>query len=154
MKSKQLYWSPNFTLLYKYYPFRNSWTCAHIYTCIHYDHQTEINDRLKTIYFCWYSQDLIVEELISLLTTIEWAMAELMRRPELMKKAQEEVSRIVGEKAKADVEDLNQMKYLKNVIKETLRFHPPGAFFLPRETSASANVRGCHSSQDKSIGNW
>ncbi|KAM7261740.1 hypothetical protein ACFE04_020817 [Oxalis oulophora] len=58
-------------------------------------------------------------------TAIEWAMAELMKSPSKMKKAQEEVRRVVGKKSKVDEKDIKEMKYLKLVIKETMRLHGP-----------------------------
>lgn len=76
-------------------------------------------------------------------TTMDWTMAELMKRPSAMKKAQEEVRRIVGNnKSEIDVEDIYQMDYLRCVIKETLRLHPPIVFLLPRETVASVKLGG------------
>ena len=42
-------------------------------------------------------------------TTLEWVMAELIRNPSIMKRAQEEVRRVVGNKSKIDVNDINQM---------------------------------------------
>ncbi|KAK9995638.1 hypothetical protein SO802_020324 [Lithocarpus litseifolius] len=46
-------------------------------------------------------------------TTMEWAMAELVKNPNVMKKAQEEVRRVVGEKLKVDETDIDQMDVLK-----------------------------------------
>ncbi|GMN21693.1 hypothetical protein TIFTF001_048916 [Ficus carica] len=75
-------------------------------------------------------------------TALEWIMAELMRHPEVMKKAQEEVRRVVGNRPKIDMNDVNQMDYLKCVIKETLRLHPPLPLQVPRETTANVDVGG------------
>ncbi|KAF7838258.1 cytochrome P450 71A1-like [Senna tora] len=75
-------------------------------------------------------------------TTMEWAMAELMKNPTKMKKVQEEVRRVVGHKSKVDGSDVKQMKYLEFVVKETLRLHPPGPLLLPRETRSSVKLRG------------
>ncbi|XVF49763.1 hypothetical protein PTKIN_Ptkin04bG0040300 [Pterospermum kingtungense] len=55
-----------------------------------------------------------------------------------MKKVQEEVRNVVGNKTKIDVDDISKMEYLKCVIKETLRLHPAGPLLAPRETSASS----------------
>lgn len=52
-------------------------------------------------------------------TTMEWAFAELMKNPNTMKKAQEEVRRVVGYKSEVDENDEIQMNYLKCVVKET-----------------------------------
>ncbi|KAK8492863.1 hypothetical protein V6N11_055336 [Hibiscus sabdariffa] len=70
----------------------------------------------------------------------EWMMAELLRHPNSMKKVQQEVRNVVGNKSKVDPEDICKMEYLKCVVKETLRLHPP-AVFLPRRTTATAIVK-------------
>jgi cytochrome P450 len=75
-------------------------------------------------------------------TTLEWTMAELVKNPSIMKKAQEEVRRVVGKKSKIDVDDINQMDYLKCILKESLRLHPPVPLSVPRESSASVKIGG------------
>ncbi|KAL5814904.1 hypothetical protein ACOSQ4_025545 [Xanthoceras sorbifolium] len=68
-------------------------------------------------------------------TTIEWTMVEPMRNPNVMKKAQEEVS--VGGMVWFEVTlILIRWMYLKCVIKESLRLHPSAPLLVPRETSA------------------
>ncbi|XVF54564.1 hypothetical protein PTKIN_Ptkin05aG0191200 [Pterospermum kingtungense] len=69
-------------------------------------------------------------------------MAELLKNPGIMKKAQEEVRRVVGEKGKVYEDDINQMEYLKCIVKETLRLHPPAPLMGPRATSARIKLRG------------
>ncbi|XLT64300.1 hypothetical protein HN873_020739 [Arachis hypogaea] len=41
-------------------------------------------------------------------TTLEWTFAELLKNPNVMKKAQEEVRRVVGSKSKVEENDVNQ----------------------------------------------
>ncbi|KAK9155933.1 hypothetical protein Sjap_003413 [Stephania japonica] len=50
---------------------------------------------------------------------------ELARHPTKMKKVQEEIRAIVGKKGKVEESDLQQLRYLDMVFKETLRLHPP-----------------------------
>ncbi|KAJ8615514.1 hypothetical protein MRB53_034886 [Persea americana] len=76
--------------------------------------------------------------------TLEWAMAELIKHPVAMEKAQAEVRRVVGEKAKVEEEDLRQLHYLKLIIKETLRFHPVAPLLVPRESTRDVVIRGYH----------
>nr|DAD41772.1 TPA_asm: hypothetical protein HUJ06_016095 [Nelumbo nucifera] len=69
--------------------------------------------------------------------TMEWSMTEIVSNPKVMRKAQEEVRRIVGKKSKFEKDDIPQMAYLKVVIKETLTLHPPAPFLILREATVS-----------------
>ncbi|KAJ9139582.1 hypothetical protein P3X46_030306 [Hevea brasiliensis] len=73
--------------------------------------------------------------------TTEWAMAELMKNPTAMKKVQEEVRHVFGKKGKVDEADLHELKYLKLVVKETLRLHPPIAM-IPRQCREKTKIYG------------
>jgi cytochrome P450 len=74
--------------------------------------------------------------------TLEWTISELMRHPTVMKKVQEEVRRVVGNKSKVEENDINEMHYLKCVVKESLRLHPATPLMAPRETISSVNLNG------------
>ncbi|KAL4387466.1 hypothetical protein GQ457_09G027980 [Hibiscus cannabinus] len=75
-------------------------------------------------------------------TTMDWMMAELLKHPNAMKKVQEEVRKVVGNKGKVDAEDISKMHYLKCVTKETFRLHPAAPLLVPRKTSASVKLKG------------
>ncbi|KAH7652957.1 Premnaspirodiene oxygenase protein [Dioscorea alata] len=74
--------------------------------------------------------------------TLEWAMTELMKCPSVMKKAQDEVRRVVGNKGKVEESDLQQIQYLKLVIIETLCLHCIAPFLLPQESTKEFKVFG------------
>ncbi|KAJ0969477.1 hypothetical protein J5N97_022354 [Dioscorea zingiberensis] len=76
--------------------------------------------------------------------SLEWGMAELIRNPQVMKKLQNEVRGIQTGKTMLTEDDLSGMHYLKAVIKETLRLHPPAPLLLPRETMESCEIGGYH----------
>ncbi|XP_027332884.1 cytochrome P450 71A1-like [Abrus precatorius] len=86
--------------------------------------------------------DMFVGATDTTAVALEWAVTELIRNPIIMKKAQEEVRKVVGHKSNIEEDDINQMQYLKCVIKETLRLHPPAALLAPRETISSLKLNG------------
>ncbi|CAA2987791.1 cytochrome P450 71A6-like [Olea europaea subsp. europaea] len=75
-------------------------------------------------------------------TALEWALTELLRHPKIMKKLQNEVKQVAGNKLEITEDDLEKMPYLKAVIKESLRVHPPVPLLLPREAMQDTKVMG------------
>ncbi|CAI9088250.1 OLC1v1022530C1 [Oldenlandia corymbosa var. corymbosa] len=74
--------------------------------------------------------------------TINWTMSEMMKNPKIMEKAQEEITRVFGERSHVDEACFDKLKYLKSVIKETLRLHPPGPLLLPRVSNENCIING------------
>lgn len=87
-------------------------------------------------------QDMFIAGTDTTASVLEWAIAELARNPTIMKKAQQEIREVVGKKSKIDGDDIVKMEYLKCVIKESLRVHPPAPLLLPRETSEMVKLGG------------
>ncbi|XP_060207870.1 premnaspirodiene oxygenase-like [Lycium barbarum] len=75
-------------------------------------------------------------------TIIDWAMAELLKNPSVLNKAQEEVRDLFNDKGCVDETYFDNLKYLKSVIKETLRLHPPLPFLLPRISRGKCEING------------
>ena len=71
-----------------------------------------------------------------------WAMAELIRNPRAMKKAQDEIRSCIGNKGKVAESDIDQLEFLRVVVKETLRLHPPVPLLIPRETMSHFKLNG------------
>ncbi|XP_057787917.1 cytochrome P450 71A8-like [Salvia miltiorrhiza] len=73
---------------------------------------------------------------------LEWTMTELLRHPTAMQKLQDEVRGIIGQKRDLTEDDIDKMHYLKAVIKESLRLHPPFPLLLPRVATRDVKVKG------------
>ncbi|CAN0886667.1 Desmethyl-deoxy-podophyllotoxin synthase [Linum grandiflorum] len=75
---------------------------------------------------------------------IEWALSKLMRNSQAMEKVQKEIRDHFDEKGRIDYGDLDQLHYLKLIIKETLRLHSPGPLLAPREAGEAMVIHGYH----------
>ncbi|XVF52082.1 hypothetical protein PTKIN_Ptkin04bG0236400 [Pterospermum kingtungense] len=75
-------------------------------------------------------------------TTTEWAMAELLRNPEVMRKARNELIRVIGSERTVKESDIDELPYLQAVVKETLRLHPAAPLLLPYKARNNAEICG------------
>ena len=76
-------------------------------------------------------------------SVMEWAMSELLKKPITLQKLQAEVREVTQGKPEITQDDLEKMRYLKAVIKETLRCHVPVPLLVPRESTRDIKIMGC-----------
>ncbi|XP_034710717.1 cytochrome P450 89A2-like [Vitis riparia] len=76
-------------------------------------------------------------------TALQWIMANLVKYPHIQVKLFEEIMGVVGVGEKeVKEEDLQKMPYLKAVILEGLRRHPPGHFVSPHSVTQDVVLDG------------
>ncbi|XP_058747938.1 6,7,8-trihydroxycoumarin synthase-like [Vicia villosa] len=75
-------------------------------------------------------------------SAVVWAMSALMKNPRAMKKVQEEIRKVFGGKGFIEEEDVQQLPYLRAVIKETMRLYPNVPILLARETRQECELDG------------
>ncbi|ONK71667.1 uncharacterized protein A4U43_C04F11110, partial [Asparagus officinalis] len=68
-------------------------------------------------------------------STIEWALSEMIRRPEILKRAQIELDFVVGRDRLVSEADLPNLPFLEAIVKETFRLHPSTPLSLPHMAS-------------------
>ncbi|XP_062147431.1 cytochrome P450 89A2-like [Alnus glutinosa] len=80
-------------------------------------------------------------------TALQWIMANLVKYPHVQERVLAEIKGVVvgdGEKEVKEVkeEDLHKLPYLKAVVLEGLRRHPPGHFVLPHAVTEDVVLDG------------
>ena len=85
-------------------------------------------------FFSPFTQNVFVGGTDTSAATVIWAMTFLMKNPRSMKKVQEEVRNLIGNKSFVDEDDIQGSPDLKDVIKETFRLQPTVPLLVPRET--------------------
>ena len=87
-------------------------------------------------------QDLIAGGTESSAVTVEWAISELLKKPEIFKKATEELDRVIGRERWVDENDIVNLPYIDAIIKETMRLHPVAPMLVPRLSREDCNIAG------------
>nr|AMA07825.1 cytochrome P450 76AD19 [Dianthus caryophyllus] len=113
------------------------------------------NDVLSTLLNLYEENELSMDEVNHLLvdifnagtdtiaSTLEWAMSELLKNPNIMTKAQIEIKNALeNNSSKIQESDIPKLPYLQAIIKETLRLHPPTVFLLPRKADEDVELFG------------
>ena len=73
--------------------------------------------------------------------TLVWTMTELVKNSKIMKKLQHEIRSTIIQQDQVKENELEKLQYLKMVVKEALRLHPPIPL-LPRETMSHFKLNG------------
>ncbi|KAF7806249.1 flavonoid 3'-monooxygenase [Senna tora] len=77
-------------------------------------------------------------------STIEWAIAELIRHPRILAQVQQELDSVVGRDRLVSESDLPKLPYFQAFVKETFRLHPATPLSLPRVAAESCEIYGYH----------
>ncbi|KAH6808992.1 hypothetical protein C2S51_026775 [Perilla frutescens var. frutescens] len=83
-------------------------------------------------------------------TTMNWVMAEMLKNPRVLKKAQDEVRHVFDGEGFVEESRIDELKYLKSVVKETLRMHPPATLSL-RKCSERCEINGYEIAEETKI---
>ena len=78
-------------------------------------------------------------------STSEWAMAEVLRNPTLLKNARLDLDNVVGLNRLVRLvqeSDIPQLKYIQAIVKETFRLHPTVPLLAPHESINATKAFG------------
>jgi cytochrome P450 len=65
-----------------------------------------------------------------------------MKKPEIFKRATEELDRVIGKDRWVEENDIVNLPYVYAIAKETMRLHPVAPLLVPREVREDCNVDG------------
>ncbi|KAE8657996.1 Kinase superfamily protein [Hibiscus syriacus] len=74
--------------------------------------------------------------------TVEWAISELIKQPQLIGKATKELDRVIGRERWVEEKDIPQLPYLDAIMKETMRKHPIAPLLAPHLAMEDCKVAG------------
>ncbi|XP_004235548.1 trimethyltridecatetraene synthase [Solanum lycopersicum] len=89
-----------------------------------------------------FTQDLLAGGTESSAVTVEWAISELLKKPEIFKKATNELDRVIGQNRWVQEKDIPNLPYIEAIAKETMRLHPVAPMLVPRECREDCKVAG------------
>ncbi|MQI32269.1 cytochrome P450, partial [Escherichia coli] len=89
-----------------------------------------------------FTQDLIAGGTESSAVTVEWAISELLRKPELFNQATEELDRVIGRERWVEENDIVNLPYINAIAKEAMRLHPVAPMLVPRLAREDCNING------------
>ncbi|KAJ9163623.1 hypothetical protein P3X46_023272 [Hevea brasiliensis] len=73
---------------------------------------------------------------------VECAMAQLVKNPRVQFRAQEELDKVIGLNRVMAESDISKLPYLKCIVKEALRLHPPAPLLLPHKANSNIKIGG------------
>ncbi|EOA15128.1 hypothetical protein CARUB_v10028503mg [Capsella rubella] len=95
--------------------------------------------------------DMVLAGTDTSLHVIEFAMAELLQNPDIMKRAQQELDKVVGTYKVVEEYHISKLPYILAIMKETLRLHTIIPLLVPRRPSQTTVVGGFTIPKDSKI---
>ncbi|KAF7844729.1 geraniol 8-hydroxylase-like [Senna tora] len=108
------------------------------------DIMMEENSQISRPHVLHLFLDLFVAGIDTTSSTVEWAMAELLRNPEKLEKARNEVRQVLMKCDHQQFEEshISKLPFLRAVVKETMRLHPPIPLLVPHKTEEDVHLCG------------
>ncbi|KAJ8621320.1 hypothetical protein MRB53_029849 [Persea americana] len=89
-----------------------------------------------------FTQDLIAGGTESSAVTVEWALSELLKQPQIIERATEELDSVIGNDCWVEEKDVQNLPYVEAIMKETMRMHPVAPMLVPRMSREDCTING------------
>ncbi|KAI3837550.1 hypothetical protein MKW98_011469 [Papaver atlanticum] len=73
---------------------------------------------------------------------VEWAVAEMINQPDVLRKAVKEIDMVVGKDRLVQESDFPKLNYVKACAREAFRLHPISSFNVPHISTSDTTVGG------------
>ncbi|KAL6993688.1 hypothetical protein U1Q18_011800 [Sarracenia purpurea var. burkii] len=103
------------------------------------EENSEEIDRAQIEHLCL---DLFVAGTDTTSSTVEWAMAELLNAPDILKKSKAELEQTIGKGKMIEESDIVRLPYLRAIVNETMRLHPAVPLLIPRKVDIEVEICG------------
>ncbi|XP_010537826.1 PREDICTED: dihomomethionine N-hydroxylase-like isoform X1 [Tarenaya hassleriana] len=87
-------------------------------------------------------KDVCVASLDNPANNVEWTLAEMLNRPETLKRAMDELDRVVGKDRLVQESDIPNLNYIKSCCRESYRLHTVAPFLPPHVTTEDTSLGG------------
>ncbi|KAF6144613.1 hypothetical protein GIB67_006105 [Kingdonia uniflora] len=104
--------------------------------------RSNLSDYFPVLKFVDPQGDIFVAGTDTSAGTLEWAMTELLRSPNIMEKARLELKQAIEKDKPVEESDIARLPYLQAIVKETFRLHPPAPLLVPRRAETETDVCG------------
>ncbi|KAL0693025.1 hypothetical protein Bca4012_060205 [Brassica carinata] len=95
--------------------------------------------------------DMVIGSTDTSLHVIEFTMAELLNKPDIMKRAQQELDEVVGKDKIVEESHIPKLPYILAIMKESMRLHPVVPLLIPHRPSETTVVTGFTIPRDSKI---
>ncbi|KAF5178118.1 Cytochrome p450 [Thalictrum thalictroides] len=102
----------------------------------------ENGSKLRRLDIISLLKDLFIAGTDTSAGTLEWAMTELLRNPDILAKARLELTETINKDKLIEESDIGRLPYLQAVVKETLRLHPPAPLLVPHRAETDVEICG------------
>ncbi|XP_076939289.1 trimethyltridecatetraene synthase-like, partial [Bidens hawaiensis] len=92
--------------------------------------------------------DLLAGGTESSASLVEWAISEMLKKPDIFRKATEELDRVIGKNQWVQEKDMPNLPYIKAIAIETMRLHPVAPMLAPRRVREDCKVAGYDITED------
>lgn len=74
--------------------------------------------------------------------TLTWALSLLLKNPDVLKKAQDEIDKHIGKERNVEESDIKDLVYLQAICKETMRLYPAAPLSAPHLSMEDCHING------------